>query len=341
MNEYSDIISIGSNAQLYIQYTYYDQWKSYIHKFEISGSGEIDYLARYTELSCGTELYNIIENGRLDEGLETIIVPDEITKLGGLFSGSRFRQIIANGVEALYNYGPININVGGEFYRCLNLENITIKSCKKIERVGVYSCPKLVSVVCDNVEIIGESAFVECNLLKSITLSNCLEIKLGAFENCYNLSDIDLSRCEILGGAFSNCSGITNIDLKSAKDINNSFYNCENLVNIYNLNTVPYNNAFFVNSEELIKTHVTGNSLMIKRYDWKSCNRYVDVGIGYELNIKNNNRWIKIALSSDNTGQLKFYVDENILACHLTDDLDPKYTAVFVCADGKWYQFKE
>ena len=72
--------------------------------------------------------------------------------------------------------------------------------------------------------------------------------------------------------------------------------------------------------------------------------RIISTEIKYKYTLvfeNHNNEFVKIPLANDSSGQVKINCDDKVLSCHLTDDLDTKYTGVCVAADDKWYQFKE
>lgn len=84
----------------------------------------------------------------------------------------------------------------------------------------LFSCPKNVTnvVVPDGVEVIEESAFINCKSLQSVTLPNSvIEIKDYAFYNCKNLPSINLpkSLTSIGSYAFSCCESLTSIKIPS------------------------------------------------------------------------------------------------------------------------------
>lgn len=165
------------------------------------------------------------------------------------------------------------------------------------------------------------------------------EIGVKAFYDCILPSVLNLAGVKIVHqGAFCRCNCVTTIK---------NFYVEQTLDGNYENVNNDNDDAFCfwcydVYSPIPVETKISGSYDLIVRYNWGIDNRILNIITGYSLNIENhNNEWIRIPISSDETGQLKFYVDNNILTCHLTDDLDTKYTGVFVAADGKWYQFKE
>lgn len=80
-------------------------------------------------------------------------------------------------------------------------------------------------VIPNNVEVIGDSAFYNCQDLSSLSLgSGILEIEGEAFYNCLKLRSLTIpSKVEYIGGhAFDNCKYLSSINYK-AKDCEVSF----------------------------------------------------------------------------------------------------------------------
>lgn len=228
------------------------------------------------------------------------------------------------------NCGPLN-NVGKYAFSNCNGLNDNIEVLGSLGQHAFEYCYYLTSVKCD-CDIIDDNAFYKCERLENIEFS-ATKIRAEAFSGCKSLKSIDLGNVNELGRwAFAHCD--------SLQYIYNFKYFEDNLSNHFKTGIFMLSDYPFENNP--LQTYVSGDNDAILEYKWNSDYRVLNIITGYSLNIENhNNEWITIPLSSDNTGQLKFYVDENILTCHLTDDLDTKYTGVFVAADGKWYQFKE
>ena len=196
-----------------------------------------------------------------------------------------------------------------------------LKNCNTLGDWAVYG--SIINLIGDKQELeigtyeIGNKAFYQCSLPSTINLAGVKIIHQGAFcvDNCITT--------------------IKNFYVEQTLNGNNENVNNDN------------DDAFCFwcydgYSAIPVDTKISGDYNLITRYNWGIDNRRLNIITGYTLNIENHNdKWITIPLSSDETGQLKFSCDDNILTCHLTDDLDTKYTGVFVCADEKWYQFKE
>lgn len=135
----------------------------------------------------------------------------------------------------------------GTFNGCTNLKSIDLSNCTSIARSAFSYCQNLTSV--GNTALlksIQESAFVNCTNLTTIDLSNCTFIGENTFYYCTKLSNINLSKCKLLGnGAFNNCTNLTEVDLSSCSSLAESvFRGCSNLKTIKgieNFTTIPAN----------------------------------------------------------------------------------------------------
>ena len=126
----------------------------------------------------------------------------------------------------------------------------SIKFPQNIEIIGnraFHNCQKLTSVTIPNsVTSIGEQAFYECNTLSSIILSNNLtSIGDSVFEDCYVLSSITIpnSVTNIGDNAFSNCRGLSSVTIPdSVTSIGNeAFYGCSSLTSpVYNAHVFAF-----------------------------------------------------------------------------------------------------
>lgn len=146
--------------------------------------------------------------------IETVTI-GENTKIGG---GSFRSCTNLTTVEIL---GNGNVHFGAACFgfasklKTINLEKVD----KEIETETFYGCTSLTEANLENVEIIGNYAFGDCEKLRTISIPKVIEIGEGAFGKntedglAASFSTITLpSTLKVLGsGAFLGCEGITEI----------------------------------------------------------------------------------------------------------------------------------
>lgn len=139
----------------------------------------------------------------------------------------------------------INKIDGCTFDGCTNLKSIDLSNCTSIGDNAFSGCQSLTSV--GNTTLLSSiqgNAFWSCTNLTTIDLSNCTFVGEKAFSNCAKLSNINLSKCKLLGNsAFYNCTNLTEVDLSSCSSLAESvFMGCSNLKTIKgieNFTTIP------------------------------------------------------------------------------------------------------
>ena len=139
----------------------------------------------------------------------------------------------------------INKIDGCTFDGCTNLKSIDLSNCTSIGSSAFGGCQSLTSV--GNTALLSSiqgNAFWGCTNLTTIDLSNCTFVGENAFSNCAKLSNINLSKCKLLGNsAFYNCTNLTEVDLSSCSSLAESvFRGCSNLKTIKgieNFTTIP------------------------------------------------------------------------------------------------------
>ena len=133
---------------------------------------------------------NIVTNGMFEyTNLETIILPDNITKIG-----ARAFQVLKNMKRLIIPEG-VTIIEREAFDTNYNLVEITLP--ESVEEIGDYafsSCNKLQSIKLPNkVTTLGTYLFMSCSALNTITLPENLErINNNAFAHCTSLEIITI-----------------------------------------------------------------------------------------------------------------------------------------------------
>jgi len=213
------------------------------------------------EFTSGNCKYTILDEGTVEFKLyqgadKQFEVPEEIngykvTSIGRSAFG------FANGLKSIKLPESINNITANPFMACKNVSFLISPDHPYLAIIdgALFSKPDKRLICCpdtqenyavpDGIEIIGESAFFDCDSMKSITLPNSVtSIETAAFLNCDNLSSITLSEnLTSLGNAvFSGCKGLANINLpESINNVkSNPFFECGNVNCI-----VSPNHAYF------------------------------------------------------------------------------------------------
>ncbi len=95
-------------------------------------------------------------------------------------------------------------------------------------------CKTISKVNNNDIEFVGDYAFINCSSLTSVDLPVCTNIGNQAFANCSSLTSVNLPACTNIGGsAFINCSSLTSVDLPVCTNIGSSaFQSCTSLTTI-------------------------------------------------------------------------------------------------------------
>ena len=128
---------------------------------------------------------------------------------------------------------PPSVKEIGEYaFADSGLEKINLENVEKIGNSAFIGCENLKEVELSSVKEIGKQAFAHSGLEK-INLENVEKIGDFAFYNCENLKEAELSSVKEIGEyAFAN-SGLEKINLENIEKIGNSaFIGCKNLKEI-------------------------------------------------------------------------------------------------------------
>ena len=104
---------------------------------------------------------------------------------------------------------------------------------EEIQEGAFYLCNLLKDVsFSDNLNVMGDFAFSDCNALKKVDLSKTVIKKIGrlTFENCFDLEQVILPKTleTVEESAFSECDALKTVMLgKAIKDIEKAFPECD------------------------------------------------------------------------------------------------------------------
>ena len=219
--------------------------------------------------------------------------------------------------EVVYSYNLKDIG-DYAFYKCSALKNTVIPDT--VERIGVrayYKCENMESLTIGSVETIGDYAFYGCSALKLVKISDGVKtIGNYAFYKCTELQSLSLGKdVETIGDfAFYDATSLSRITLpQSVKKIGQyAFKGCSN-VSVLTLNkdyTQPTTgavsigtNAFYGCNEMTIYTNAVktaeGNPPQEWHYRWNSGYRPVVWGCTFASD--ENGVYVQSVVVSENT----------------------------------------
>lgn len=164
-----------------------------------------------TEISLPDSIQIIEQCAFCDSGIENIVIPDRVTKLGR-----------------------------GAFSRCYELTDVTLpESVTVIPRLAFINCDKLKTINAPNVAVVCDNAFCHCKMLTAFDFSQIKELGSASFAGtsirkvvfsnkltklqpsifcgCKDLQSVDMSACDnvktISTRCFEDCNKLTDIKL--------------------------------------------------------------------------------------------------------------------------------
>ncbi|MDE7086591.1 MAG: leucine-rich repeat domain-containing protein [Clostridia bacterium] len=177
--------------------------------------------------------------------LKSINIPDSVTSISdtALYGCIRLKYNVYSNVNYLGNetnkytllvksknlnlnsyeiYENTKIIYGYAFYRCGNLESLTVPDgVISIGGDACSSCSNIKNItIPDSVTSIGGGTFRNCTNLSSITLPNKItNIDSYTFDGCSGLTDLTLSKnvTSIFGYAFNGCISLSKINYSGTK----------------------------------------------------------------------------------------------------------------------------
>ena len=186
--------------------------------------------------------------------IEQIIIPDSVERIDA-YAFEDCSRLTTVGIGKGLKYLGLSLtnslansyeNRGGVFYKCPNLQQITIdeankffcspKGCNAIIRKSdnalIVACNN--THIPDTVEAIAKGAFSNCKELTSIHIPASVKtIELCAFDGCAALVDVTMDGVETLAdGAFRGCTALKTVKLSDAMKVVSGFIDCAALESI-------------------------------------------------------------------------------------------------------------
>ena len=198
--------------------------------------------------------------------------------------------------------------------------NIVERTIPEFEDSGVEiigssafsDCDALTSVSLPAATSIGENAFRDCNALTSVSLPVATSIGANAFESCNALTSVELPSAINIGAyAFASCSALTSVSLPAATSlVAYAFFNCVRLASVSLPAATSIGSQCFQNSA---LTRVSLPAITsIESYAFSSCSKLTTMYIGTESNTV-------CTLSSTNA------IPSNVSAIYVPYNLQGKY----------------
>lgn len=141
------------------------------------------------------------------------------------------------GCTSLYEINENNVitNIGESAFESTGLKSVTFKDLNLLSDSAFMNCSELKTVNMPLLTDIPSQSFQECSLLENIDMQNVKNIGEYAFEGCTKLKDFNFKNCTSIGGnAFYNCECLEKINLYICESIGvNAFNKCSKLKEVY------------------------------------------------------------------------------------------------------------
>jgi len=164
---------------------------------------------------------------------------------GYIYRGESVKNNADNPIITVPSLGPsgrpITVIGANAFRNFRNLDTVNLPSSLVEIHDGAFRNSSITSIIIPNsVNMIGHSAFRDCNLLDSVTLPNSLiEISANTFQGCVALESIIIPpNVRTIGArAFSGCTALRTIIIRRTIDVititNTTFENCPSIDEIF------------------------------------------------------------------------------------------------------------
>ena len=180
-------------------------------------SGNID-VTNMTDVVAQITIRAALEAGHTD-----LKLTGELSKIGiggqwGTFANNT--QITTCDLTAVTGWGTTPTLPELAFKDCTKLQEVTLPD--DVQVIGEYAfirCAALTTVNLSQVTRIDESAFWGCTSLKTLTLDNVAAIGLDAFYGCTGLETLKIPKCTRFGNYIvTGCKALTRIEAIAARD---------------------------------------------------------------------------------------------------------------------------
>lgn len=202
----------------------------------------VDYEGKESECVIPSIINNVevtrIDSDFIGAEMKTLYIPDTVTKidsgafadcrnLDNIYISDKNKNFIITDNLVLSADGKRVISYYGNKSKVVIPDGVT-----EIDKQAFMSADITSVELPDNLEIIGDKAFLGCSALSDVRFPDTLAvIGKNAFERCENLTEISLKsdgNLQIMDYAFDRCSGVNKIYLENIDLICERAFNCGN-----------------------------------------------------------------------------------------------------------------
>lgn len=162
----------------------------------------------------------------------------------------------------------------------------TVKGCQNVDVIGrtaFYSCDNLKTIEGIRPTSVGYETFIDCTHLEEMDLNRCTFIDGRAFYNCDSLKTIDLSSITSIGSeAFRYSDGITSVSLPECLETlsSHAFRECQGLTDVTIPHVATIGSESFRSCQSLQHVTIGDGVTAVGDAAFYDCNKLEDVVIG-------------------------------------------------------------
>ena len=163
---------------------------------------------------------------------------------------------------------------------------VTVKGCQNVDVIGrtaFYSCDNLKTIEGIRPTSVGYETFIDCTHLEEMDLNRCTFIDGRAFYNCDSLKTIDLSSITSIGSeAFRYSDGITSVSLPECLETlsSHAFRECQGLTDVTIPHVATIGSESFRSCQSLQHVTIGDGVTAVGDAAFYDCNKLEDVVIG-------------------------------------------------------------